>query len=86
MAPNCRCMFAILLGITTHCVLLSLCSGTTSPNGVYLFPQFYDHTCPQAQAIVKSVIARAYAKDPRIAASLLRLHFHDCFVKVILYA
>ncbi|KAF3334714.1 peroxidase 72-like protein [Carex littledalei] len=75
-----RSLFTILLGITTHCALFSLCFGISS-GGVYLFPQFYDHTCPQAQAIVKSIVAKAYAEDPRMAASLLRLHFHDCFVK-----
>ncbi|XP_004509315.1 peroxidase 72-like [Cicer arietinum] len=49
--------------------------------GSYLYPQFYDYSCPQAQEIVKSILANAVAKEPRIAASLLRLHFHDCFVK-----
>ncbi|KAL7231407.1 hypothetical protein ACSBR2_009626 [Camellia fascicularis] len=50
-------------------------------NGGYLYPQFYDRSCPKAQEIVKSVVAKAVAKDTRMAASLLRLHFHDCFVK-----
>lgn len=50
--------------------------------GGYLYPQFYDHSCPQAQEIVKSIVAKAVAKETRMAASLLRLHFHDCFVKV----
>ncbi|KAL9229543.1 hypothetical protein vseg_004999 [Gypsophila vaccaria] len=49
--------------------------------GGYLYPQFYDHSCPQAQGIVKSVVANAVAKDPRMAASLIRLLFHDCFVQ-----
>ncbi|PON71500.1 Peroxidase [Parasponia andersonii] len=40
-----------------------------------------DHSCPKAQEIVKSVVAKAVAREARIAASLLRLHFHDCFVK-----
>ncbi|PON99544.1 Plant peroxidase [Trema orientale] len=46
-----------------------------------LYPQFYDHSCPKAQAIVKSIVAKAVANEARMAASLLRLHFHDCFVK-----
>jgi peroxidase len=49
--------------------------------GGYLYPQFYDHSCPRAQEIVRSVVAEAVAKETRMAASLLRLHFHDCFVK-----
>lgn len=50
-----------------------------------LFPQFYQFSCPQAEDIVMSVLEKAIAKEPRMAASLLRLHFHDCFVQVILF-
>ncbi|KAF3329041.1 peroxidase 9-like protein [Carex littledalei] len=46
-----------------------------------LCPQYYQFTCPQADQIVISVLKEAIAKDPRMAASLLRLHFHDCFVQ-----
>lgn len=53
--------------------------GKTS--GGYLYPQFYDRSCPKAQEIVNSIVAKAVAKEARMAASLLRLHFHDCFVK-----
>lgn len=45
-----------------------------------LSPSFYDKTCPQALSIVKSTVIQAISKKPRIGASLLRLHFHDCFV------
>ena len=48
-----------------------------------LFPEFYQFSCPQANDIVKSVLERAIANEPRIAASLLRVHFHDCFVQVL---
>ncbi|ERN02526.1 peroxidase 72 [Amborella trichopoda] len=50
-------------------------------HGGYLYPQFYDKSCPKAPEIVKSVVAKAVAREARMAASLLRLHFHDCFVK-----
>ncbi|XP_014507243.1 peroxidase 72 [Vigna radiata var. radiata] len=46
-----------------------------------LYPQFYDYSCPQAQNIVKSILAKYVQQQPRLAASILRLHFHDCFVK-----
>ncbi|KAJ1703950.1 hypothetical protein LUZ63_003729 [Rhynchospora breviuscula] len=49
--------------------------------GGYLYPQFYDKSCPKAKEIVQSIVAQAVAREARMAASLLRLHFHDCFVK-----
>ncbi|XP_020098250.1 peroxidase 72-like [Ananas comosus] len=62
-------------------IVLSSISLASATNGGYLYPQFYDRTCPKAQEIVRSIVAKAHAQDPRMAASLLRLHFHDCFVK-----
>ncbi|KAI3813572.1 hypothetical protein L1987_18299 [Smallanthus sonchifolius] len=64
--------------ITRLMVLISILA---LANGSYLYPQFYDRSCPQAKYIVRSVVAKAVAKEARMAASLLRLHFHDCFVK-----
>ena len=40
----------------------------------------YQEICPEAEAIVYSWVDKAVADDPRMAASLLRLHFHDCIV------
>lgn len=48
-----------------------------------LYPEFYQFSCPQADEILISVLERAIANEPRIAASLLRLHFHDCFAQVL---
>lgn len=48
-----------------------------------LCPEFYEFSCPQANDIVMSVLEKAIGREPRMAASLLRLHFHDCFVQVL---
>ncbi|XP_037455455.1 peroxidase A2-like [Triticum dicoccoides] len=42
---------------------------------------YYDCTCPDAYKIVQGVLVQAHKSDPRIFASLIRLHFHDCFVQ-----
>ncbi|XP_050292255.1 peroxidase 72-like [Quercus robur] len=62
------------------CAFAPLCFSSKTKGG-YLYPQFYDHSCPKAQEIVRSVLAKAVAKEARTAASILRLHFHDCFVQ-----
>ncbi|XP_028784190.1 peroxidase 25-like [Neltuma alba] len=42
---------------------------------------FYSSSCPSAEAIVRSTVESHFNKDPTVAPSLLRLHFHDCFVQ-----
>ncbi|MFQ6628430.1 hypothetical protein Gotur_006450, partial [Gossypium turneri] len=39
----------------------------------------YKNSCPEAESIIYSWVENAVSQDSRMAASLLRLHFHDCF-------
>ncbi|KAJ8471170.1 hypothetical protein OPV22_025513 [Ensete ventricosum] len=41
---------------------------------------FYASSCSNVSAVVRNVVQQAQNSDVRIVASLLRLHFHDCFV------
>jgi len=47
-----------------------------------LTTSFYDKSCPKIYSIVKAEIQKAVKAEKRMAASLVRLHFHDCFVNV----
>ncbi|KAG2587846.1 peroxidase 72-like [Panicum virgatum] len=71
----------VLLACLVVAPLLLAGAARGHPWGGGLFPQFYDRSCPRAKEIVRSVVARAVARETRMAASLVRLHFHDCFVK-----
>jgi hypothetical protein len=43
---------------------------------------YYTRTCPNVENIVKGVLSQKMQQNRGIAASVLRLHFHDCFVDV----
>ncbi|EEF31070.1 cationic peroxidase 1 [Ricinus communis] len=45
-----------------------------------LSPSYYDQVCPNALTTIKRVVEAAVSRERRMGASLLRLHFHDCFV------
>ncbi|KAJ0979234.1 hypothetical protein J5N97_014708 [Dioscorea zingiberensis] len=45
-----------------------------------LTPDFYNEVCPHALPTINIIVNAAIALEPRMGASLLRLHFHDCFV------
>lgn len=43
---------------------------------------YYRKSCPQFESILHSKVKEWIKKDYTLAASLLRLHFHDCSVRV----
>ncbi|XP_019412716.1 PREDICTED: cationic peroxidase 1-like [Lupinus angustifolius] len=46
-----------------------------------LSSDFYSTTCPNVLSTIKTAIDSAVTNEARMGASLLRLHFHDCFVQ-----
>jgi len=66
-------------------LVLAMVITLMNPTNATLSPHFYDKVCPQALPVIKSVVQRAIIRERRIGASLLRLHFHDCFVNVSYY-
>ncbi|KAG8635243.1 hypothetical protein MANES_16G012900v8 [Manihot esculenta] len=66
---------ALLLQITIVLLLVF------NPANAQLKVGFYSNTCPKAEAIVKDVIDGVLSVAPSLAGPLLRMHFHDCFVR-----
>ncbi|KAL9247465.1 hypothetical protein vseg_020895 [Gypsophila vaccaria] len=61
-------------------LLLILLLLVTIPLTVSIHVGYYSTKCPQAESIVRQVVQQKFSKDNSIAAALLRMHFHDCFV------
>ncbi|XP_054806001.1 peroxidase A2-like [Prosopis cineraria] len=66
--------------VAALCCALVVLAGISVSYG-QLDPSFYKNSCPKVHAIVREVVHNASRSDPRIGASLVRLHFHDCFVQ-----
>ncbi|KAK9065124.1 hypothetical protein SSX86_016507 [Deinandra increscens subsp. villosa] len=54
-------------------VMLRYCKG--------LSMNYYMMSCPMADFIVKNTVNSALRSDPTLAAGLIRMHFHDCFIE-----
>ncbi|CAI9787884.1 unnamed protein product [Fraxinus pennsylvanica] len=50
-------------------------------NGQGLEVGFYQKTCPDLESKVKEVVDQVISVAPSLAAPLLRMHFHDCFIR-----
>ncbi|KAK2449546.1 Peroxidase superfamily protein [Trifolium repens] len=73
MNESCRAIACFLL---MSFFILSV----AEPRRPQLTTDFYRTTCPDLWTIVRTEVLNAMNEEIRIAASLLRLHFHDCFV------
>lgn len=62
-------------------IFLFLLSNTPCNVNAQLSPTFYDATCPNLQTTIKTAVRKAISAERRMAGSLIRLHFHDCFVQ-----
>ncbi|GAB4835623.1 hypothetical protein Ancab_000531 [Ancistrocladus abbreviatus] len=70
--PNSAFCFVFFLAISTMSITVS-----SAPLQV----GFYKPTCPWAEVIVRKVVYKALYQNPGLGAGLIRLHFHDCFVR-----
>ncbi|CAI0385244.1 unnamed protein product [Linum tenue] len=64
-------------------VTLLASSLLASPGSAQLSPTFYSTSCPNLLTIVRNAMTQAVNNEARMAASILRLFFHDCFVNLL---
>ncbi|KAG8088031.1 hypothetical protein GUJ93_ZPchr0010g10305 [Zizania palustris] len=79
-AASSSSLLLIIVAVAVAVVAVMSQAAHAKHNGGGLSSGFYDETCPSAHDVVRRVIQDARVADPRIPASLIRLHFHDCFV------
>lgn len=76
-----------MMGREGICVMLSLVvfGALTIRNADGLKQNFYRTSCPQAEIIVSRITRNRAQSNSALSAKLLRMHFHDCFVRVCNY-
>ncbi|KAK8642339.1 hypothetical protein V6N13_011686 [Hibiscus sabdariffa] len=46
-----------------------------------LSSSYYDDKCPKHKSIVRSAVEKATSNDKTVPSALVRMHFHDCFIR-----
>ncbi|KAK4842797.1 hypothetical protein QYF36_000209 [Acer negundo] len=69
------------MAFVTALFLSSLLTLSVSSPGHALSMNYYHKTCPNAEMIVANTVKTATRKDKTVPAALLRMHFHDCFLR-----
>ncbi|KAL8466812.1 hypothetical protein ACS0TY_035755 [Phlomoides rotata] len=42
---------------------------------------YYHQTCPEAESLIEKVVKKGIINDKTVPGALLRMHFHDCFIR-----
>ncbi|XP_022149006.1 peroxidase 11 [Momordica charantia] len=72
---------SLVHGLMMLCIFFVLCHCLVATGDPPLTLDYYAKTCPNVLQVVRKEIECAVLSDPRNAAFLVRLHFHDCFVQ-----
>ncbi|KAG6779397.1 hypothetical protein POTOM_015777 [Populus tomentosa] len=71
-------VLANFLGVV---LLMELIAGGFRFGADGLSMNYYVFNCPLAEPILRSTVTSALQSDPTLAAALVRMHFHDCWIQ-----
>ncbi|XP_057489501.1 peroxidase 24 [Actinidia eriantha] len=66
----------LLVSIVVYGVLVRVCEADDG-----LRKNFYKNSCPKAEPLVRNITWSKAQSDDKLGAKLLRMHYHDCFVR-----
>jgi hypothetical protein len=72
------CVALLLLPVALPLLVV----GSSPASTAQLVEGYKNKTCPNVEAIVREEMEKIISAAPSLAGPLLRLHFHDCFVRV----
>lgn len=74
--------FPVILSLVVAVTTLMMISGGRSVEAQLVNNFYATHGCPNAENLITSVVTSAINSNKANAPGLLRMHFHDCFVRV----
>ncbi|KAL3697781.1 hypothetical protein R1sor_011857 [Riccia sorocarpa] len=67
------------MGQRLKCLLLIAVIALSGVHG--LRDNYYRYSCPNAESVIQSAVSTELDKNLKLAAGLIRMQFHDCFVE-----
>ncbi|KAG0550593.1 hypothetical protein BDA96_01G351300 [Sorghum bicolor] len=83
-AASCKKRLSPSRPLPNRCLLIlivALAAAAAVASAQLSSEDYYDASCPAALFTIRTAVSTAVLLDRRMGASLLRLHFHDCFVQ-----
>lgn len=77
-----RWILAAILVVSCSIHVAAVTKPALLPAAAYLRHTYYMESCPKLESIIHQKVSAWVKKDYTLAASIIRLHFHDCAVRV----